>query len=101
MKKKNGEPQSSHVSSTVTQVKLVRGHWEKSGVELKNSVSLAPRKKDPIVIIKFTFKKMTKIEINSPGEPSTLELKKLVIFTHSIITKKLCLTGRTSLSRGW
>ena len=31
---------------------------------------------------------MTKTEINRPGESSTIELKKLVNLTHSIITKK-------------
>ena len=42
MKKKTREPQSSHVSPTVTQVKFVRGHLEKSGVDLRYSVSPAP-----------------------------------------------------------
>ena len=42
-KRKNREPQSSHFSSTVTQVKFVRDHLEKSAVEVKYSVSLAPR----------------------------------------------------------
>ena len=44
---------------------------------------------------------MTKIEINRPGDSSTIELKKLVNFTHSIFTKKGGSLVGTVCRAGW
>ena len=62
-KVKKQEPQSSHVSSTVIQVEFVRDHLEKSGVDLKYSVLLAPRKETQLWLYNLQLGRWPKLKL--------------------------------------